>query len=162
MGGRAGWIPACHGAPLRAIPPPPIFNALSALGVAQAGPPAVGAPSRHDRAKRARPNSDGPPWHCRAEAALPVRPRGRLISTVKVRVGVCQGSVVEGNCVVARRGGEQPEANWRSAGDEPDSAGRAWRASWERAKPETHPTRCDGVESDVGTHLVVGGGTSGR
>jgi RNA-directed DNA polymerase len=41
-----------------------------------------------------------------------VRPRGRLISTVRVRVGVCQGSAAEGHCVVARRGGEQPEANW--------------------------------------------------
>jgi hypothetical protein len=47
---------------------------------------------------------------------LPVRPRGRLISTVQVRVGVSRSSVAEGNCVVARRGGEQPEANCRSAG----------------------------------------------
>jgi hypothetical protein len=42
---------------------------------------------------------------------------------VRVRVGVSQGPVVEGNCVVARRGGEQPETNWRSAGDELVSAG---------------------------------------
>jgi len=34
-------------------------------------------------------------------------------------------SEAEGNCVAARRGGEQPEANWQSVGeDEPDSA--AW------------------------------------
>ena len=39
-----------------------------------------------------------------------------LRSTVEVRVGVSQDSVAEGNCVVARRGGKQPEANWRSAG----------------------------------------------
>jgi hypothetical protein len=38
---------------------------------------------------------------------LPVRPRGRLISTVQVRVGVSRSSGAEGNCVVARRGGEQ-------------------------------------------------------
>ena len=35
---------------------------------------------------------------------------------MKVRVGVCHISVAEGNCVVVRRGGEQPEANWQSAG----------------------------------------------
>ncbi|MGH8611387.1 MAG: hypothetical protein ACREYF_04885, partial [Gammaproteobacteria bacterium] len=35
-----------------------------------------------------------------------VRPRGRLISTVQVRVGVSHDSVAEGNCVAVRRGGE--------------------------------------------------------
>ena len=45
-----------------------------------------------------------------------VRPRGRLISRVEVPVGVSQDSVAEGNCVAARRGGEQPKANWRSVG----------------------------------------------
>ena len=45
-----------------------------------------------------------------------VRPRRRHICTVKVRVRVSQGPVAESNCVVARRGGEQLEANWRSAG----------------------------------------------
>jgi len=45
-----------------------------------------------------------------------VRPRGRSLSSVEVRTGVGQGPVAEGNCVAARRGGKQPEANWRSAG----------------------------------------------
>ena len=58
--------------------------------------------------------------HYRA-SGLVVRPRGRRISTVKVRVGGNHNSVAEGNCVVVRRGEEQPEANNRSAGDELDS-----------------------------------------
>ena len=41
---------------------------------------------------------------------------------MRVRVGVSQGPVAEGNCVIARWGGEQLEANWRSVGDELDSA----------------------------------------
>ena len=45
-----------------------------------------------------------------------VRPRWRHISTVKVRVRVYHSSVAESNCVVVRRGGEQLEANCRSAG----------------------------------------------
>ena len=53
-----------------------------------------------------------------------MRPRGRCISTVKVRVGVSHNLVAEGNCVVVRRGEEQPEANSRSAGNELDSAVR--------------------------------------
>ena len=53
-----------------------------------------------------------------------VRPRGRCISTVKVRVGVSHNLVAEGNCVVVRRGEKQLEANDRSAGDELDSAVR--------------------------------------
>ena len=36
---------------------------------------------------------------------------------MKVRAGVCHSSVAEGNCVVVRRGGEQPEANCRSVGE---------------------------------------------
>ena len=42
---------------------------------------------------------------------------------MRVRVRVSQGPVAESNCVTARWGGEQLEANWRSAGDELDSAG---------------------------------------
>jgi len=38
--------------------------------------------------------------------AFRVRPRGRAICRVKVPVGVGHSSVAEGNCVVARRGGE--------------------------------------------------------
>ena len=49
-------------------------------------------------------------------SGLVVRPRGCLISTVQVRVGENHSSVAEGNCVVARRGGEQLEAKDRSAG----------------------------------------------
>ena len=45
-----------------------------------------------------------------------VRPRGRFISIVRVHAGVCYSFVAEGNCVAERRGGEQPEANCRSAG----------------------------------------------
>jgi hypothetical protein len=57
------------------------------------------------------------PYHeDRGQRPLPVRPRGRLISTVKVRVGVSRSSVANGNCVAARRGGTQPEANCRAAG----------------------------------------------
>ena len=37
------------------------------------------------------------------------------ISTVEVSAGASQELEAEGNCVVARRGGEQLEANWRSA-----------------------------------------------
>jgi hypothetical protein len=35
---------------------------------------------------------------------------------VKVRVGESHNSEAEGNCVAARRGGEQPEAKCRSVG----------------------------------------------
>jgi len=49
-------------------------------------------------------------------SGLVVRPRRRLISTVQVRVGENHSSVAKGNCVVARRGGEQLEAKDWSAG----------------------------------------------
>jgi len=55
-------------------------------------------------------------------SGLVVRPRGCRINTVQVRVGECHSSVAEGNCVVVRRGEKQLEANYRSAGDELDSA----------------------------------------
>ena len=45
-----------------------------------------------------------------------VRSRWCFISTVQVRVGGSYNSVAEGNCVAAKRGGEQPEAKGRSAG----------------------------------------------
>jgi hypothetical protein len=45
-----------------------------------------------------------------------VRPWRRVNSTVEVRVRGSQDPVAEGNCVAAKRGGEQPEANWQSAG----------------------------------------------
>jgi hypothetical protein len=54
-----------------------------------------------------------------------VRLRWRTVCAVRVRAGVSHDPVAEGNCVAARRGGEQPEANWQSVGDEPDSA--VWR-----------------------------------
>ena len=47
---------------------------------------------------------------------LVVRLQWRLISTVQVRVGVCHPSVAEGDCVTARWGGKQLEANPRSVG----------------------------------------------
>ena len=43
---------------------------------------------------------------------------------MQVRVGVSRNFVAEGNCVAARRGEKQPEANDRSAGNELDSAVR--------------------------------------
>ncbi len=49
-------------------------------------------------------------------SGLVVRPRGRRINTVQVRVGASHNSVAEGNCVVVRRGEKQLEANYRSAG----------------------------------------------
>jgi hypothetical protein len=45
-----------------------------------------------------------------------VRLERRFSSTVKVRVGVCQGSVTESNCVTVRWGGEQLEVNNQSVG----------------------------------------------
>jgi len=45
-----------------------------------------------------------------------VRLRVHSFRSVEVRAGVCQDPVAEGNCVTVRWGGEQPEANWRSAG----------------------------------------------
>jgi len=52
-----------------------------------------------------------------AQRRLVVRPQWRLISTVEVCARVCHTSVAEGNCVTVRWGGEQPEANPRSAGE---------------------------------------------
>ena len=80
---------------------------------------------------RGRDADVGPDWSGRSSCTRkrsvqtsldPVRSQAHTHSTVEVRAGVSQGPVAEGNCVVARRGGEQPEANWRSAGDELDSA----------------------------------------
>jgi hypothetical protein len=52
-------------------------------------------------------------YPCRHECARD----GAIISTVKVRVGVCHSSVAEGNCVGLKQRGEQPEANCRSVGE---------------------------------------------
>ena len=41
---------------------------------------------------------------------------GDLSAWCKVHVGVSHNAVAKGNCVAVRRGGEQPEANCRSAG----------------------------------------------
>ena len=73
-------------------------------------------------------------------SGLVVRPRGCRISTVQVRVGENHNSVAEGNCVVVRRGGKQPEANGRSAGDELDSAVCDGEPStkWRSLKPTDH------------------------
>ena len=45
-------------------------------------------------------------------------------SGVGVPTGPAPRSVAEGNCVLVRGGGEQPEAKQRSVGDEPDTARR--------------------------------------
>jgi len=89
-----------------------------------------------------------------------VRPWRRLHSRVKVLVGESQNPVAEGNCVAVRRGGEQPEANWRSAGIRTRFGGEWWRACSGLAKPETHCKRCMAT-SDLQTTHVLGGGTSG-
>lgn len=47
---------------------------------------------------------------------LRVSLRRRMNSTVKVRVGESHSSVIKGNCVAVKRGGEQPEMNNRSVG----------------------------------------------
>jgi hypothetical protein len=88
---------------------------------------------------------------------------------VEVRAGASHDPEAEGNCVVARRGGEQPEANWQSAepalakaGDnELDSAGwydepaHSWRS------PEIVQYAGNGGQSDAEVHHVVGGGMLG-
>jgi len=53
-----------------------------------------------------------------------VRPWAHTISGVEVPTKqIAHQLVAEGNCVVKRRGGEQPEAKEPSVGDELDSAG---------------------------------------
>ena len=81
-------------------------------------------------------------------SGLVVRPRWCLISTVQVRVGESHNSVAEGNCVTARWGGKQPEANARSAGGRTRFGGMSRRACNEVAKSETHRSRCRGGQSD--------------
>src|SRR5215510_8025069 len=62
------------------------------------------------------------------EGRLVVRLQWRLISTVQVRVGVCHTSVAEGDCVTARWGGKQLEANPRSVGGRTRFGGMSRRA----------------------------------
>jgi hypothetical protein len=50
------------------------------------------------------------------------------ISTVKVRAGVCHGSVAKGNCVGPKRRGKQPVANCRSVGGRTRFGGELRRA----------------------------------
>jgi hypothetical protein len=53
-----------------------------------------------------------------------VRPRAHPISEVKVLTKkIVHQLVADGNCVVKRRGGEQPKAKESSVGDELDTAG---------------------------------------
>ena len=70
-----------------------------------------------------------------------------------------------------RRSGRQlrrREVGWEAAGSElsvrrmTNSIRRDVLASPQRVKPENHRTRCRGGQSDVRTHHVVGGGTTGR
>ena len=81
-----------------------------------------GNPVRHARPSTAlRIDSGGHPGWTAKELDSRFRGnecarKGRYISMVKVHAGVCHNSVAEGNCVAARRGGEQPEANCRSVG----------------------------------------------
>jgi len=95
-------------------------------------------------------------------SGLVVRPRGRCISTVKVRVGVSHNPVAEGNCAVVRRGEEQPEANSRSAGNELDSAvcNDELSAKWRSLKITDHAIVVGKAMTRL--HIVVGGGTNRR
>ena len=62
-------------------------------------------------------------------------------SVVKVRTGVCHSPVAEGNCVAQRRGGEQPEANWRSVVKRTRFGGVLRRACSFMAKPGSRRSR---------------------
>jgi hypothetical protein len=72
----------------------------------------------------------------------------------------------EGNCVAARRGGEQPEANGQPAGERTRFGGFALASLRSLAKPgpceRSDRARCGDGESDARNHDVVGGGMSGR
>ena len=50
-------------------------------------------------------------------------------------------SEVESNCVAARQGGEQLETNWRSVGNEPDSAVGDSELADPRRSLESHRSR---------------------
>ena len=85
-------------------------------------------------------NRAGQSW---AKPGHPVRPQGRFVSRVQVPVEVRRSFVAEGNCVAARRGGEQPEANRQSVGERIRFGVNPWRACWMVAKPGT----VDGAET---------------
>lgn len=73
--------------------------------------------------------------------------------------------VAKGNCVVARRGGEQPAANGQPVGERTRFGGVSWRARDCMAKPG--PEGLTGraevtVKATTGGHGVVGDGMSGR
>src|ERR1700724_2694491 len=90
----------------------------------------------------------GQPYNARTWSGHPVRPRGRLVCGVGVPAKACRNFVAEGNCVAARRGGEQPEANRRSEGARTRFGANPWRACWGRAKPGTTAGAETTVESD--------------
>jgi hypothetical protein len=92
----------------------------------------------------------------------PVRPTGRLISAVEVRAEVSHSLEVEGNCVAARRGGEQPETNWRSVGDEPDSAECCDEPAGLRRSLEHTARAVMAEKATCGRHHVFEDGTLGR
>ena len=84
-------------------------------------------------------------------------------SMVKVRARVCHSPVAEGNCVAMRLGGEQPEANCRSAVKRTRVGGvlrRACTHEWRSLEDTGHAVV--GGESDDRAHHVIGGGTMGR
>ena len=56
---------------------------------------------------------------------------------MRVRVRAGRSPVIEGNCVAARRGGEQPEVNRQSVGARTCFGGMPWRACSWMAKPGT-------------------------
>jgi len=85
-----------------------------------------------------------------------VRPTGRLNSVVEVRAEVSHDLVAEGNCVAARQGGEQLEANWQSVGNEPDSAECCGEPAGLEAKPGNTAHGCDGEKGCAGGTTCMG------
>ncbi len=81
---------------------------------------------------------------------------------MQVRVGVYHSSVIESNCVVVRQGEKQLEMNYRSAGNELDSAccNDEPSAKWRSLKITSHADVV--VKAVTGLRGVVGGGTVGR
>ena len=99
------------------------------------------------------------PW-IPASAGMSARSMARS-SMVKVRAGVSHSPVAEGNCVAARRGGEQPEANWRSVVKRTRFGGAVRRASSFVVKPGIGGHAGDGGQCGDHARSVVGDGTPG-
>src|SRR5690625_1317063 len=99
-----------------------------------------------------------PPWQsCVREDALSARCKSLSCEVT--------AHVAKGNCVAARRGGEQPAANGQPVGERTRFGGVSWRARDCMAKPG--PKGLTGraevtVKATIRGHGVVGDGMSGR